>query len=64
MFVEYQIEQRNRQCYEEASRCLVRMRTLYQKLGKNEAWTSYIAELRERYRNLRALKDEMANAGL
>jgi uncharacterized Zn finger protein len=64
MFVEYLVEQRNRQCYEEASRCLVKVRALYQKLGKNEAWTSYIADLREKNRNLRALKEELARMGL
>jgi hypothetical protein len=37
---------------------------LYEKLGEGEAWTSYIAALRERNRNLRALKEELANAGL
>ncbi len=40
------------------------MRTLYQKLGEGEAWTRYIADLREKNKNLRALKEELASAGL
>jgi hypothetical protein len=35
-----------------------------EKLGEGEAWTSYIAALREQNRNLRALKEELADAGL
>jgi len=38
------------------------VRALYDKLG--EAWTSYITALREQNRNLRALKEELAAAGL
>jgi hypothetical protein len=37
---------------------------LYEKLGESEAWTSYITTLREQNRNLRALKEELADAGL
>lgn len=40
------------------------MRTLYDKLGEIEIWTSYITALREQNRALRALKEELANAGL
>ena len=40
------------------------MRALYEKLGEGEAWTSYITALREQNRNLRALKEELAAAGL
>jgi hypothetical protein len=38
--------------------CLVR------KAREGEAWTSYIKVLREQNRNLRALKEELAAAGL
>jgi hypothetical protein len=40
------------------------VRALYEKLGEDEAWTSYITALREQNRNLRALKEELAKAGL
>ncbi len=40
------------------------MRVLDEKLGEGEAWTSYMTALRERNRNLRALKAELAAAGL
>lgn len=62
--VERLIALRERKYYQEACPFLVKMRGLYQELGENEAWTSYITTLRERNRNLRALKDELAKAGL
>jgi hypothetical protein len=40
------------------------MGTLYEKLGEQEAWTNYITMLREQNRNLRALKEELARAGM
>ncbi len=55
---------RERKHYREASKYLAKVRTLYEKLGENEEWTSYITALRERHRTLRALKEEMAAAGL
>jgi hypothetical protein len=33
-------------------------------LGEHGTWTSYVTALREQNRNLRALKEELANAGL
>ena len=63
-FAERLIAQRGRQKYQEASKYLAKMRVLYEKLGESEAWTSYITALREQNRNLRALKEELANAGL
>jgi catechol 2,3-dioxygenase-like lactoylglutathione lyase family enzyme len=58
------IAQRGRQNYQEACKFLAKMRTLYDKLGEDETWTSYVTALREQNRNLRALKEELANAGL
>jgi len=58
------IAMRDRKHYQEACPLLAKMRALYQKLGESEAWTSYITTLREQNRNLRALKDELAKAGL
>ncbi len=58
------IAMRERKYYQEACPFLAKMRVLCQKLGENEAWASYVATLREQNRNLRALKDELAKAGL
>ena len=58
------IAQRDRQNYQAACKDLAKMRALYEKLGEHEAWTSYMTALREQNRNLRALKEELANAGL
>ena len=55
---------RDRKHYQLACTYLVKMRTLYEKLGEGEAWTSYVTALREQNRNLRALKEELTNAGL
>ncbi len=43
---------------------LLRMRDLYENLGESDKWTAYIAQLRDKNRNLRALKEELANVGL
>ena len=58
------IAQRGRQNYQQACTFLAKMRALYEKLGERETWTSYVTALREQNRNLRALKEELANAGL
>ena len=58
------IARRDRQNYQAACKDLAKMRALYEKLGEHEAWTSYMTALREQNRNLRALKEELANAGL
>lgn len=55
------IAARGRENYREACDFLRRIKGL---LGEGEAWRSYLAELRERNRNLRALQDELAAAGL
>ncbi len=63
-YAERLIAMRGRQNYQQAIEYLKRVRTLYERLGEREAWTTYIATLREHNRNLRALKEELANAGL
>jgi hypothetical protein len=40
------------------------VRDLYRDLGEQSAWQALIADLRERHRSLRALKEELAKAGL
>ena len=63
-FAERLIAMRDRKRYELACTYLVKVRALYEKLGEGEAWRSYVTALREQTRNLRALKEELANAGL
>jgi len=58
------IGMRERKNYQAACTYLVKVRALYEKLGEGDAWTSYITALREQNRNLRALKEELARAGL
>jgi catechol 2,3-dioxygenase-like lactoylglutathione lyase family enzyme len=58
------IVQRGRQNYQQACTFLAKMRALYEKLGDGETWKGYVTALREQNRNLRALKEELANAGL
>ena len=55
---------RQRKHYHEACKYLAKVRALYEKLGENQEWTSYITELRERHHTLRALKEEMEKAKL
>jgi hypothetical protein len=58
------IAQRDRKNYQAACTYLTKMRSLYEKLGEQGTWTRYMATLREQHRNLRALKEELTNAGL
>lgn len=58
------IDQRSRDNYAEASRLLARVRSLHEALGETDEWARYIADLRDRHRTLRALKEELVAAGL
>jgi len=40
------------------------VRDLYHRLGEPDTWQQLIADLRERNRRLRVLKEELENAGL
>ncbi|RZN35444.1 MAG: hypothetical protein EFT35_08515 [Methanophagales archaeon ANME-1-THS] len=62
--VEGLIDARGRGNYQQACRYLTRMHDLFLHIGRGEEWTYYIAELRERNRSLRALKEELSKAGL
>ncbi|MGI8854725.1 MAG: SWIM zinc finger family protein [Thermomicrobiales bacterium] len=55
---------RHRESYRQACGYLVTVRELYDRLDEYEGWERYLAGLREKYRTLRALKEEMAAAGL
>lgn len=61
LFEKRLIAARGRENHREACDFLRRIKGL---LGEGEAWRGYLAELRERNRNLRALQDELAVAGL
>jgi len=58
------IAARGRGNYATAATYLVRVRDLYRCLGEEETWQALIADLWERNRRLRALKDELNEAGL
>ena len=58
------INVRGRENYQTACSYLARVRTLYEKINATDQWTSYITDLRDRNRGLRALKEELASAGL
>jgi uncharacterized Zn finger protein len=61
---ERQISGRNRGAYAEASRMLCKVRDLYVRLNEGPKWERYIAGLRATHRTLRALREELDDAGL
>ncbi len=63
-YVETRIAWRDRHNYSVAAQYLISIRKLFQKIGRSDEWTTYVAELRGQHRKLPALKDEMAKAGL
>jgi uncharacterized Zn finger protein len=63
-YAEGLIEQRSRESYRAACEHLRKVRDLQQRLGDPDVWAHDIAELRERYRSLRALREELDRAGL
>jgi uncharacterized Zn finger protein len=58
------INARGRGNYAEAAAILARVRELYRRTGEEGTWQTIIAGIREKNRNLPALKDELAKAGL
>jgi catechol 2,3-dioxygenase-like lactoylglutathione lyase family enzyme len=63
-YAERLIALRERKNYQAACTYLIKVRALYEKLGEGKVWTTYIEALREQNRNLRALREELAAAGL
>ncbi|HEY8744393.1 MAG TPA: hypothetical protein VIU62_14960, partial [Chloroflexota bacterium] len=61
---EWLIATRGRANYTSAARLLQKVRDLYRRLDDAGAWTRYLTDLRERTRSLRALKEELATAGV
>lgn len=62
--VEKLIAVRGRENYREATRLLVKVQNLYQKLGEQDTWQQYLIHIRLENSNLRALQDELNKAGL
>ncbi len=62
--VESLIAGRQRESYRQACGYLVTVRELYDRLDEYERWERYLAGLQEKYRTLRALKEEMTTVGL
>jgi uncharacterized Zn finger protein len=58
------IDARGRDNYTTAAAYLLRVRDLYRSLEEQSTWEGFIADLRERNRSLRALKEELIKAGL
>lgn len=58
------ISLRERKHYQTACSYLKKVRTLYENLDESETWKTYITNLREQHRSLRALKEEMVKARL
>ena len=63
-YIEKLIADRGRGNYQEACQHLKRVRHLYQTMSKSELWTNYITTIRDKNRNLPALRDELALAKL
>jgi uncharacterized Zn finger protein len=62
--VEMLIDARGRGNYQAAAGLLVRVRDLYHRQDDHDTWLKYITHLRQEYRRLPALQDEMNKAGL
>lgn len=62
--VERLVDQRNRSAYQEACKLLLRAREIYKALGETDAWRVFLDDFQLRYKQLRALKEEMHKAKL
>jgi uncharacterized Zn finger protein len=67
VFVKYarqEIAAKNRQHYAQAAVYLTWVRDLYREINEDESWQKLIASIRAEYPKLRALQDELNQAGL
>ena len=62
--VEELIALRGRENYQQAAAYLSQMKKLYQKMGREKNWETYLAGLCSNYKSLRALKEELEKKGL
>jgi uncharacterized Zn finger protein len=53
------IDYRNRDSYSQAALCLREIRDIYRQLNETQSWQKLIADVRERYKKLPALQDEL-----
>jgi catechol 2,3-dioxygenase-like lactoylglutathione lyase family enzyme/oligoribonuclease (3'-5' exoribonuclease) len=58
------IAEKSRKSYQGACTQLVEVKSLYKERGEYETWDNYISSLRQQYKHLPALRDEMMKAGL
>lgn len=58
------IEERNRQSYRRAVSIFKKMKAASKKSGKHDFWNRYVDSVREKYRRLRALMEEMEKGNL
>ena len=64
LLAEQAIEGKNRSHYQVAAGHLARVKHLQERDGNIETWRSFITNLRERHKRLRALKEELDNLDL
>lgn len=58
------IDGRGRDNYQQATGYLARVKQLYQQQGREPEWQTYISDLRNKHKGLRALKEELNKRGL
>lgn len=58
------INGRSRDHYKIAAAHLLRVKTIYEQMGENALWKALIAQIRQEYKRLPALQDELNKAGL
>ncbi len=63
-FVEKQIAEKRRSSYQRAVQWLVELKELYGLMSESEQWMRYVWGIRDHYRRLPALQDEMNHAKL
>jgi hypothetical protein len=63
-YAAYLIGNRNRLAYEQAVRILIRIRALYEKVGKSASWTRYLKKLHEQSKSLKAFRTMLSASGL
>jgi uncharacterized Zn finger protein len=61
---QHSIAGRSRDNYKIAATHLRRVKTIYEQMGESALWKSLIAQIRQEYKRLPALQDELNKAGL
>ena len=63
-YAQKEIGRRNRKHYAIAAQFLWEVKQMYQQLDNEDAWDKLITEVREEFKRLPALQDELNRAGL